>query len=293
MNKEAENEHIWIGRFTLKPSSKKTNEDSLMHSTDSLKSNQDVHIFMIADGMGGHSMGDSASYFALSYVRKWWMSKIWMSEEPKEFLKNCQEELIDVFHEVNQKLIEIGRLEEKEIGTTLSVLILVGNEYFIGHIGDSRIYRYREEVLAIEQPNGDTIDLNEEKSFLQLTVDHSYASLKVKNGEMSAEEAMSHDKAHYLTQCMGIKGEIEPYVASGEFTAADYFVLCTDGFYKLFTEDELKKQWTIKLEENASMQNVSDSLYNLVKTKNFHDDASMLIVNTFGKIKDKKNVSRA
>ncbi|PAV28976.1 hypothetical protein CIL05_13425 [Virgibacillus profundi] len=284
MSNMIKNEHVQTGSFSVKPSSKKANEDSLAYSANILKSDQGAYIFIIADGMGGHSMGDAASYFAVNYVLKWWRSTAWMNKRSEEFLKNCQEELIEVFHEINQKLIEIGRLENKEIGTTLSVLILIGNEYFICHIGDSRIYRYREKVLTLEEPNGDTIDLNEEKSFLQLTVDHSFASMQVENGVMTAEEAQSHDKAHYLTQCIGIKGEIEPFTASGKFTAADYFLLCTDGFYKLFTEEELKEQWSMKLEEKVSIKEVSDHFYDLVKKDSFHDDVSILTINVAERI---------
>lgn len=270
---------IQMEKFSLTPSLERSNQDAFGFSSDRLSSEQEVHIAVIADGMGGHSLGDAASQFAVDYVLKWWRSTIWMNEEPATFLSTCKEKLITLFHEINDRLIEIGKLEQAGIGTTLSVLLCVGNQYFICHIGDSRIYRYREKINDLEESNGDTIDLNKEKVFLQLTVDHSFASKQVEEGLMTAKEAKSHDKAHYLTQCMGVKGDVEPYTASGTFTVSDSFLLCTDGFHTLFTDNELNKEWTAQIEKKQPLDAVISHFYALTKAKKRTDDASILAVN--------------
>ncbi|GAB2536044.1 PP2C family protein-serine/threonine phosphatase [Gracilibacillus alcaliphilus] len=278
MNSTEVKDVMKIGKFSLTPGAERQNQDAFGCSSDRLTSGQKVHLVVIADGMGGHSLGNAASYFAVDYVLKWWHSTIWMNDDPTQFLSVCKEKLINLFHEINDRLIEIGKLEKKEIGTTLSVILFVEDQYFICHIGDSRIYRYRANITELEEPNGDTIDLNKEKTFLQLTVDHSYASMQVENGLMTTEEAHAHDKAHYLTQCMGIKGEVEPYTASGMFTAVDYFLLCTDGFHTLFTDKELSREWTAQLEQQQSMENVTAHFYDLTKAKKHSDDATILTV---------------
>ncbi|GEN88353.1 PP2C family serine/threonine-protein phosphatase [Oceanobacillus sojae] len=270
---------IQMEKFSLTPSLEKSNQDAFGYSSNRLSSEQEVHLAVIADGMGGHSLGDVASRFAVDYVLKWWRSTIWMNEEPASFLSTCKEQLITLFHEINDRLIEISRLEQTEIGTTLSVLLFIENQYFICHIGDSRIYRYRENIIELEESNGDTIDLNKEKVFLQLTVDHSFASMQVEEGLMTVEEAESHNKAHYLTQCMGVKGEVEPYTASGTFTVSDSFLLCTDGFHTLFTNNELNKEWTAQIEKKQSLQAIISHFYALTKAKKRTDDASVLAVN--------------
>lgn len=270
---------IQMEKFSLTPSLERSNQDAFGYSSNRLSSDQEVHLAVIADGMGGHSFGDAASRFAVDYVMKWWRSTTWMNEESASFLSNCKEQLITLFHEINDRLIEISRLEQTEIGTTLSVLLFIGDQYFICHIGDSRIYRYRENIIELEESNGDTIDLNKEKVFLQLTVDHSFASMQVEEGLMTVEEAKSHDKAHYLTQCMGVKGEVEPYTASGTFTISDSFLLCTDGFHTLFTNNELNKEWTAQIEKKQPLKGIISHFYALTKAKERTDDASVLAVN--------------
>lgn len=270
---------LYTGKVSISPSSKRVNEDYLSHSSNAINQEEYVHICIIADGMGGHTLGDAASYYAINFILKWWKSVTWRHNSADAFLKECQESIIDVFYEINDNLIEMGRLEHKKIGTTLSVLIFVNNVYYICHIGDTRIYRFREKVLIPEKPTDDTIDLDEEKSLLQLTEDHSWASAQIKSGQMNAEEAKSHTNAHYLTQCMGVKGDIKPFTASGSFSSADYFLLSSDGFHNLFADSTLREQWCKELENHAKIQDICDHFYDLVKASNFHDDVSILMVN--------------
>ncbi|WP_130859234.1 PP2C family protein-serine/threonine phosphatase [Gracilibacillus phocaeensis] len=271
--------HVQQGKFSFRPSTDRPNQDSIGVSSENLSTGQAVHLFVIADGMGGHELGDAASYFAVDYVLKWWRSMVWMNEKPADFLPTCKAQIIDLFAEINTQLMEIGRREQKDIGTTLSVLMVVDDQYFICHIGDTRIYRYRAQITDLEEPNGDTIDLNKEKRFVQLSVDHSFASMQVEKGLMTTEEAKSHDKAHYLTQCMGIKGDVKPYTASGTFTNVDYFLLCTDGFHGLFTEEELSQQWTAQLEKKQTLEAITDHFYHVAKDdKHPTDDVSILTV---------------
>ncbi|MFA1819800.1 PP2C family serine/threonine-protein phosphatase [Virgibacillus oceani] len=271
---------MYGGKVSVNPSSKKVNEDYLTYVSDTMNNGEDVHIGIIADGMGGHTSGDAASYYAVHFILKWWKRILWEHDSVDAFFKDCQASIIDVFYEINDNLIELGRLENKKIGTTLSVILFVGNDYYVCHIGDTRIYRYRESVLEREEkPTDDTIDLDEEKSLLQLTEDHSWASEQIKNGKMEPEAANNHEKSHYLTQCLGVKGGIKPFTASGSFTSADYFLLTSDGFHNLFSDNWIRDQWCNKLEEGASMQEICDYFYKLAKTSHFRDDVSILTVN--------------
>lgn len=271
--------NLHAGKVSISPSSKKLNEDYLTYASNWVNQDEDAHICIIADGMGGHTSGNAASYYAVNFILKWWKSTIWNHNSADKFFEECQESIIDAFYEINDNLLELGRLEGKKIGTTLSVLIFVKNTYYICHVGDTRIYRFREQVLVPEKPTEDTIDLDEEKSLVQLTEDHSWAAMQVKSGQMDIDEAKSHEKAHYLTQCMGVKGDIKPFTASGSFTGADYFLLTSDGFHNLITDSTLREQWCKELEVHTEIQDICDSFYNTVKTFGFHDDVSMLMVN--------------
>lgn len=270
---------LFGGKVSITPASKSVNEDYLTFSSNQINQNEEVHICIIADGMGGHTSGDVASYYAANYILKWWKSSVWAHDTAKDFMKESQLNIIDVFHEINENLIEAGRLENKKIGTTLSVIIFVGNEYYLCHVGDTRIYRFRERVLERENPTDDTIDLDEEKSLLQLTEDHSWVKEQIENGQMDPEAPGVQKKSHFLTQCLGVKGDIQPFTASGSFTSADYFLLSSDGFHQLFADSLIRDQWCQKLEEGANMQEICDHFYKMAKASNYHDDVSILTVN--------------
>lgn len=279
MNNTLESKGLFAGKVSVKPDSKKVNEDYLTYSSALIQPDEEVHIAIIADGMGGYSAGDAASYYAVNFILKWWKSTVWTHQSAESFMNECETSIIDAFHEINHDLIEFGRLENKKIGTTLSVILYAENRYYICHIGDTRIYRFRERVLEKENPSDDTIDLNQEKSLIQLTEDHSWANEQLKYGHMEVEEARAHEKANYLTQCLGVEGEIQPFTASGSFTYADYFLLSTDGFHDLFSADLLREEWCKHVEEGTSMQGVCDHFYGMIKASQFQDDASLIAVN--------------
>lgn len=271
------NKSLHLGQVCAIGPDKQFNEDYMEFSSNTIEIQNDVHIFIIADGMGGHAFGDVASFSAVNFLMKWWNSKVRMHHSIAGFYKDCQKNIIDVFQKINQRLIEIGKLENSNIGTTLSVLIVAGNEYFICHIGDSRIYRFR--TTTHNDMSDDTIDLKQNKPFIQLTKDHSWASMQIENGSMTRAEAESHSKAHLLTQCIGIKGSILPYTTSGSLSENDHFLLCSDGFYSLFTDGVIKKQWKDKLADQSGVQEITDHFYTLSKAAKYHDDVSILIVN--------------
>lgn len=270
---------LHVGEVSTIGPDKQFNEDYMECSSGTIETPDDVHILIMADGMGGHTFGDVASFYAVNFMMKWWRGKVRMHETLSAFFKDCQNNVEDAFQKINERLIKVGKLEESNIGTTMSVLMVVGDQYLICHVGDSRIYRFNDSRGNESKPMDETIDLNKNKTFVQLTKDDSWATMQVENGLMTMEEAVSHSKAHLLTQCVGIKGSVAPFTASGKLTENDHFLLCTDGLYSLFTDGVLEEQWKYKMAHQASLQDIADHFYALAKTANHYDDVSILIAN--------------
>lgn len=268
-----------VGKVSMHPETKQVNEDCTFYDSKHLNETDRVHICMIADGMGGHESGDAASYFAIRYIQKWFKSTVWHHHDVNDFLKDCRTSLIDAFYELNNYLIDIARLENEEIGTTLSVIIFAGNQYFLCHVGDTRIYRYRHKILTHKNPTDETIDLSEVQSLTLLTEDHTWLNDQRKNGYIKDSEEKKHSKAHLLTQCLGIKGGIRPYTSAGTFTVEDYFLLCSDGFHDLITDEELHREWDNLFRANMNdVQGICDHFYHFVSTSNpLHDDVSLIV----------------
>lgn len=272
---------LYPGFLSKKGPKKPANEDFIEFMSSYINLQDDAHILIIADGMGGHAFGDVASFYAGNYILKWWRTKLRENNTSEELLKDCQDSIVDTFHTINQKLIDIGQREDSNLGTTLSVLLFIGDKYLICHVGDSRIYRLSKKICKYTD-NDETFDLNQSKSFVQLTQDHSWAKMQVKNGSMTEEEAKNHEKAHLLTQCIGIKGNVDPYVSMSTYTEEDHFFMCTDGLYALMTDEIINEQWSKKLNEKLPAQDIANYFFKMAKDAEYHDDVSILIVDSIG-----------
>ncbi|WP_188453579.1 PP2C family protein-serine/threonine phosphatase [Virgibacillus oceani] len=266
-----------FGLLTMKGPDKTVNEDYIEFTTSNLNRDDEVHILLVADGMGGHAFGDVASFYASNYILKWWRNKLLQHDHPDRFLEDCQDTIGGIFQVINQKLIEIGQRENYHLGTTLSVIIMVKDKYLVCHVGDTRIYRMRKKADIKLDDNDETIDLNQSKSFVQLTKDHSWARMQVENGSMTEIEAENDDKSHLLTQCIGVKGDINPYISMDTILEQDQFILCTDGLHSLFTQDEMYKHLREGLEQDTPLQNTAEYLIEFARNAPYQDDVSILI----------------
>ncbi len=97
------------------------------------------------------------------------------------------------------------------MGTTLDICLIYMNKLFIGHIGDSRVYRIRKEFMR------------------KLTKDHSYVQQLVDEGKITKEESINHQKKNMLIKALGCTEEIEPDVMVKGLVKDDILLMCTDG----------------------------------------------------------------
>ena len=115
-------------------------------------------------------------------------------------------------------------LEKKEfegMGTTLEVCLIYNNRAYIAHIGDSRIYRIRKEIIR------------------QLTQDHSYVQTLLKQGTITKEEAKNHPKKNMLTKAIGCNAFVEPDVMVRGFQKEDTLVICSDGLTNMVSQEDI------------------------------------------------------
>lgn len=195
---------------------RKQNEDHVL-VVDDHDSRYDTaspgRLFAIADGMGGHKGGAEASRLAceglLDYYYDQSVSK-WLED-----LGQCRPTTLEeAFHRVDLNIHDLSlRVKELEgMGTTLSALVLLGDTALIAHVGDSRIYRFRDHHLE------------------KLTQDHTMAQLSIEMGYMDEEEAKSHPLRNVLTEVVG-RGFDEVQTRTEPVAKGDVFLLCTDGLH--------------------------------------------------------------
>ncbi len=182
------------------------------------------YLFLVADGMGGHSGGEHASALvvreAVRHVvetAKWFFQLDDPDEEVR--LRLLREGL----EKVDGMLIEDGRNDPAlaGMGTTLTGISILGAEAFIVHVGDSRAYLFRDGKLE------------------QLTQDHNVAQELVRQGLIRPEEARTHRLRHVLTNVLGGKPGVEGEIVKVRLADGDRLLLCTDGLHGSLASDQI------------------------------------------------------
>src|SRR6195952_2447714 len=175
------------------------------------------HLFVVADGMGGHAGGDVASAIAIRRIRE--TDKDYSSPGDAEFA--LQSSLIAA----NQLLAETV-FEHQELtgmGTTVSAMMRVGDSMAIAHIGDSRIYLYRHGELS------------------QITADHTFVQRLVDSGRITPEEAAVHPRRSVLMRVLG-DVDAAPEIDTSVFDTSpgDRWLICSDGLSSYVTDDKME-----------------------------------------------------
>jgi len=172
---------------------------------------------MVADGMGGYEGGQEASRIAVETVEQIYASSL--DSDPQALLNAA---FLAAHRRIQEQASKDPTLHG--MGTTCTAIVLLGNNLFYAHVGDSRLYMVRNGSITL------------------LTRDHSYVSRLVEDGILSAEEAESHPQRHILTAALGSGAEVFPDISPQPMLLGkgDVLVLCTDGLWSVVGESDLK-----------------------------------------------------
>ena len=174
-----------------------------------------VALAVVADGMGGHTGGALAAAQVI-HTSKTNLDHFAPAEESAQcLLENCLREA--------HTMIKASRfMNENDPHSTAVMLLLLPGRVAWAHCGDSRLYRFRGKALVSR------------------TVDHSYVEHLIASGRITAEQALTHPNSNVLLTSLG--GQDEPKLAftdTEDLQAGDAFVLCSDGLWAYFEDDEL------------------------------------------------------
>ena len=211
---------------------------------------------LLADGMGGHQAGDIASRQAVEEIGiAWEATMIDDSEKAVQwFLQHIQQ--------ANQRIFEKGQSQPtlSGMGTTLEVVTILDNHLALAHVGDSRIYLFREQRL------------------IALTEDHSLVNALLKSGEITQEMAQNHPRKNIITRSLGMPGSLEVDVAIHKIEDHDQLLLCSDGLTNMVSEPKI----TQILLEAASLQDASQRLIDEANAKGGLDNITVLLIDVGG-----------
>ena len=195
------------------------NEDSYYITQDSLNK---IQLFILADGMGGCNAGEIASKQAVISAKNYIENNFDDTPKDKDSLIQLVASSIEY---ANMVVYEESKKDEnlEGMGTTLEVCLIYNNRVFIGHIGDSRIYRIRKDFIR------------------KITQDHSYVQKLVQDGTITNEEAEHHPKKNMLMKALGVNAFVEPDVMVKGFQKGDTLIICSDGLTNMVDINDIFK----------------------------------------------------
>ena len=179
-----------------------------------------LQLFIIADGMGGYKGGEIASRLAVEASKNYIINNFESINHDREdilkLIKNAIEYANLVVYEKSRETPEL-----ENMGTTIDICLVISNKVYIGHVGDSRVYRKRGDF------------------FRKLTTDHSYVQKLVSDGTITKEEAYNHPKKNMLIKALGCSSLVEPDVMVKGFLKNDILLMCSDGLTNMLKDEKI------------------------------------------------------
>ncbi len=188
-------------------------------------SEEDLGLFVVADGIGGHAAGEIASKMAVEVIRDYMKASLSgedeVSSEVGSSFSQETNRLASSIRHANQSIYDASQKDNAlhRMGTTVAVALFRGNKMSIAHVGDSRVYLVRGNAL------------------FQLTDDHSIVSEHLKQGLITKEEAKVSQIENVITRALGYEKTVTIDLDELDVIEGDRIVLCTDGLTRMVQDD--------------------------------------------------------
>ena len=228
---------------------RETNED-YFYISNSL---DQIQLFLLADGMGVYNGGEIASQLAIQTAKNYIENNFKDIEKDRDSII----QLLGSSMEYANMVVYEKAKENPELqgmGTTLEICLIYNNKAYIGHVGDSRIYRVRKQFIR------------------KLTQDHSYVQKLVKEGTITKEQAEHHPQKNMLIKALGCNAFVEPDVMVKGFLKDDILIMCSDGL------SNMVDQQTIYEMASKNIEQATKDLVQLAKDRGGYDNITVVII---------------
>ncbi len=186
---------------------------------DSCLMNKDLGLFIVADGMGGHSGGEVASSIAVETVQNIFKGVEGQKNDPRETLSKA-------YQTASQKIYDKAANESPELagmGTTMVVACADEKTMYIGNVGDSRCYLFNKPYLW------------------QITEDHSLVNEQLRAGLLTEEQSKSFVGRNVITRSVGYEREVRPDILERQIEPGEIYLICSDGLSGLVTDEKISQ----------------------------------------------------
>lgn len=232
---------------------------------DNFSTNQELGLFVVADGMGGHAAGEVASRIAVEEIERVLLQSrtdddwTW----PESFDQDASlsaNQLKYAITVANEKIrcTTMDRVECRGMGTTIVAAIFEEQVCSIAHVGDSRAYLFREDKL------------------LPVTSDHSWVNEQLKQGFLTVENARNHPFRNVITQALGSGPEVKVDLRELPLKHNDLMLLCSDGLNCMLTDLEIRE--ILSQGRTSPLDQLTMNLIDAAKDRGGDDNITVALV---------------
>jgi len=233
------------------------------HNEDSIGTDAEIGLAVLADGMGGYNAGEVASGIAVAVVSSETKRALAGLElhklDPQTGLTGAERIAREHTSKANTSIFEAARSQPQYsgMGTTLVVALFFDNRLCVAHVGDSRLYRLRGET------------------FEQITRDHSLLQEQIDSGMITREAAKLSQNKNLVTRALGIDAEVDTEVHVYDTQPGDTYLLCSDGLSDMVEDEDMHLTLTSL---QANLQLAADQLVQQANDNGGRDNISVILV---------------
>jgi protein phosphatase len=232
------------------------------HNEDAFLVDEDLGLYLVADGMGGHAGGGTASRIAVQTIRA--RLQVARETDPELFTRPgeleespLREILREAVESACQSIYQAAQSDPAlaGMGTTVTAAVLAGSNTYIAHVGDSRCYLARKGHIY------------------QVSEDHSLVNEQLKAGAITPEEARNSRFKNIITRSVGFEADVTVDMMGLEIEPGDRLVVCCDGLSNLVDDEEI-----LEIITKAPLEAAPERLIDLANDRGGDDNITVIVI---------------
>ena len=241
------------------------------NNEDSVTFDAAMHLGVLADGMGGYNAGEIASGMATAFI-KLELAR-WLAEAgPQANVLQVRRAMEICVNNANLAIFNSAHANPHYagMGTTLVVGLFQENRLFLGHVGDSRCYRWRDHALV------------------QITKDHSFLQEQLDAGLLTPAQAAQSPNKNLVTRALGVEEEVLLELHEHQVMVGDVYLMCSDGLSDMISDEAIAKI----LHNELPLAQMAQELVSQANLQGGRDNIAVLLTQATGSVEKRGLISR-
>lgn len=241
------------------------------NNEDAVAFDEVTHLGVLADGMGGYNAGEIASGMATAFIKSE-LARCLAEAGPQAQAGEVRRAIEMCVDKANRSIFNAAQANPAYagMGTTLVVAVFLEAQLMLGHVGDSRCYRWRGNELV------------------QITKDHSFLQEQVDAGLLTPAQAATSPNRNLVTRALGIEDAVMLELHAHQVAAGDLYLICSDGLSDMMDDAAIARI----LQNGSSLDQIADALIALANKNGGRDNITVLLAQAAARLEKRGLISR-